>query len=627
MSDHNCCKEETHMGKNARHSVPELERPQSHPFQPFNSVKITSKFWQDRIKVTREVALPSIMDRMKETGRWDVLKLGWKEGMPNRPHHFWDSDVAKWTEAACYALAAAPGEKLCQRCRNKDDDLQRKNNDINSILFSGIQEAVDMISKAQWSDGYINSYFTVVEPGKRWTNVAWYHEMYCAGHLLEAAIAHNIYASSCETCSSNDVSLLGPLIKYIKHIASRFGPNSGDGQLPGYPGHQELELALMRLYDHLKDNNDLSRRLESAYELKVAEEALMLASFFIHERGKKRNGKYYYDYEAELRQNDPPAKPGPAYPTAPRWAYNQADAPISSLNSIEGHSVRAGYWLTGAAHLARRTKDADLAGHVERLWKNMVERKMHITAGLGAIGDWEGFGPDYYYPNESAYLETCASVALIFLAHQMLLNNPLEPKYGDALERALYNGALVGMSLDGKSFFYDNPLATVGKWRERTSWFEVSCCPPNLARLLLSLSKYIYTQSIINGRDTIHVNLLIESEASFILTDGTEISIKLHGSKEQEGSFRLVIGGPETAREVDVMLRIPEWAPVNEIQISAYGSHITQIAERIICIKSPSRSVQLQIPIKPRLIYPHPLDSSNHGCIAIARGPFIYCLE
>ncbi|KAF8582166.1 glycoside hydrolase family 127 protein [Ramaria rubella] len=438
----------------------------------FNRVRITSEFWQARVRASKEGALPTMWKRMKETGRWDVLRLEWKEGMPNRPHHFWDSDVAKWTEAACYALTPTV---------NSDGSQVEEINDNTSIfLASKVAEAVALISGAQWKDGYINSYFTVVEPGKRWTNVAWYHELYCAGHLLEAAIAHAIYSASRTSCDERTNSLLEPLLKYVSHIDETFGPDEETGQRRGYPGHQELELALLRLYDHL----GVTSQSQIQANMEIQKRVLALASFFIKERGQLRNGLHFYDYEATLRNNDPPAKPGPSYPTAPRWSYNQADAPISHIQTVEGHSVRAGYWLTAVAHLARLTGDEGLLHDAQRLWDNMTERKMHITGGMGAIGDWEGFGPDYYLPNESAYAETCASVALIFFAHQMLLINPLDVRFGDVLERALYNGALVGMSMDGQTFFYDNPLATVGKWRERTAWFEVKTQLPGSTFML-----------------------------------------------------------------------------------------------------------------------------------------------
>ncbi|EPQ50879.1 DUF1680-domain-containing protein, partial [Gloeophyllum trabeum ATCC 11539] len=294
---------------------------------------------------------------MKETGRWDNLKLQWREGDPNKPHRFWDSDVAKWLEAACYSLIEHPDPALARL----------------------VEEAVDLFRGAQQEDGYLNSYYTVVEPGRRWTNVAWSHEMYCAGHLLEAALAHHEYTHS--------MRLLGPALKYIEHIRSVFGP--GEDQKHGYPGHQCLELALLRAYETTHDPSLLD-----------------LAQYFIEERGQKRAyrddseawQKHYYDIEAEARGED--AFVGPMRRGGDRFEYMQADKPIREMTKegIRGHSVRAMYWLTAVAGLARLTKgeDGTLKAVAEALWANTTERKMHVTGGLGAIGEWEGFGPDYF---------------------------------------------------------------------------------------------------------------------------------------------------------------------------------------------------------------------------------------
>ncbi|THH06468.1 hypothetical protein EW145_g4069 [Phellinidium pouzarii] len=542
-------------------------------------VAITSGFWSERIKIVAEDSLPAIYEQMKETGRWDCLKLRWKPGDPHKPrvlssfifgrltgvrtslfanfrHQFCrsphrDSDVAKWLEAACYVLTLHP----------------------NSTLSRLVEEAVDNIRGAQHEDGYINTYYTVVEPDKRWTNIAWSHELYCAGHLLEAALAHYTYSGS--------YRLLGPLMKFMKYINSVFGLEKG---------HEEIELALVRAYDITGDDT-----------------LLTLAHYFISERGTHRPEGHYYDIEASAR-GEPP-RPGPGH--GPPYSYHQADRQIQHMRSIEGHSVRAMYWLAGAAGVARLTNDPVIREAIDRLWESTTHRKMYATGGLGAMPDWEGFGPDYYLPNESGYLETCAAIALIFFAHQMIQLNPLNMEYAQVLELALYNAALVGVSLDGKSFFYDNPLATTD-----------GLAPDHFNR------KLYYT---VHNDDTIFVNLYISSTSKVSLSSGTSITIKQRSCGPCIGGATFAIEGSNDLEHISFCFRIPVGSDGFAISSTAdLQGHEVGNDAYFLSIKLKLKTpiiVTVTFTFKPRKIYPHPLNLDNRRTVAIARGPFIYCAE
>ncbi|KAJ3557482.1 hypothetical protein NM688_g1450 [Phlebia brevispora] len=540
---------------------------------PFQHVRVTDPFWVSRFEAIRTGSLPAMYNQMKQTGRWDALKLQWKPGEPNPPHRFWDSDVAKWVEAACCVLVTAPNSELARQ----------------------VEEAVDNIRNAQHEDGYINTYYTVVEPGKRWTNLSWSHELYDAGHLLEAAVAHNIYSQS--------TRLLAPLLKYVKYIESVFGLR--EGLKAGYPGHQELELALLKAYEQLGD-----RAL------------LELANYFIEERGQPRPQGLYFDVEARAR-GEPP-NPGPSPKGAPRYSYHQADRPVREMRSVEGHSVRAMYWLTAVANLARLTKDSSLLRAAEDLWVSTTERKMYVTGGLGSMGDWEGFGPDYVLPNETGtagYLETCAAIGLVFFAYQMLLIQPRATKYADVLELALYNAVLVGVSLDGRKFFYENPLATVGKLYGRSAWFDCSCCPPNVARLVATVGKYIFT---VGADDTIFVHLYISCSAEIPLSGGKSVTVVLDAKGPWEGGATIRVSGDVEHAKFSFR------KPLGAVDFKVHSGGIVTASnphDGRVEIGAVTGIVQIDYKYAACILKPHPLNLDNLGCIAFARGPFIYCAE
>ncbi|MBO4527684.1 MAG: glycoside hydrolase family 127 protein, partial [Victivallales bacterium] len=372
---------------------------------PFKNVAITGGFWQKRQTVNRENTLPIEYRQCKDTGRIDAWKLEWKPGMPNPPHIFWDSDVAKLIEAVGYSLAQFPDPKM----------------------EALMDELIDWMEKAQQPDGYLNTHFIAVEPEKRWTNLRDWHELYCAGHLIEAAVAY--YQGTGKR------KMMDILCRYADYIATFFGP--GPNQKHGYPGHEEIELALVKLAEATGNKKYLN-----------------LAEYFINERGKQ---PHYYDIEREQRGDTTPYRLGG--PDILPYAYNQSHLPVREQKTAEGHSVRACYLYAGMASVARETGDQSLIDACKTLWDNVTTKRMYIHGGIGSSRFGERFSFDYDLPNEEAYAETCAAIALAFFAHNMM-RLEADSRYADVLERCLFNGIISGISLDGKQFFYDNILAS-----------------------------------------------------------------------------------------------------------------------------------------------------------------------
>ncbi|MBQ2335768.1 MAG: glycoside hydrolase family 127 protein, partial [Victivallales bacterium] len=345
---------------------------------PFKNVAITGGFWQKRQTVNRENTLPIEYRQCKETGRIDAWKLEWKPGMPNPPHIFWDSDVAKLVEAVGYSLAQFPDPKM----------------------EALMDELIDWMEKAQQPDGYLNTHFISVEPEKRWTNLRDWHELYCAGHLMEAAVAY--YRGTGKR------KMLDILCRYADYIATVFGP--GPDQKHGYPGHEEIELALVKLAEATGNKKYLN-----------------LAEYFINERGKK---PHYYDIEREQRGDTSPYRLGG--PDILPYAYNQSHLPVREQKTAEGHSVRACYLYAGMASVARETGDQSLIDACKTLWDNITTKRMYIHGGIGSSRFGERFSFDYDLPNEEAYAETCAAIALAFFAHNML-RLEADSRYADVL--------------------------------------------------------------------------------------------------------------------------------------------------------------------------------------------------
>jgi len=423
-----------------------------------------------------------------------------------------DSDIGKWIEGACYLLHDHP----------------------NTEIQSAVDELTQMIASAQQPDGYLNIHYTVVEPGKRFTHIRDFHELYNAGHLLEGALAHN-------HLTKND-DLLNPLINYMELICRTFGLN--EGQIPGYPGHPELELALLRLHHRTKNPKHLE-----------------LAKYFLTERGKVDNkGENFFEKESRERGEKEYEKPWFAAERAPLWYY-QAHKPIVEQDTIEGHAVRAMYLLTAASDLVRLegASENPFKTAVYRLWDNMVQAKMYLTGGIGAMQSWEGFGPNYHLPQGTdeggGYAETCAGIGVMMLAER-ILQYDLDRRFSDVMELALYNAVLTAMSSDGIKFTYVNQLASSDKHlSKREEWFWCACCPPNVLRLLGQIGGYIHSQ--FEEQQQINVHLYVPSEYEFKL-GGRQGVLSQKSDWPWSGQVEFELKGE--ALQVGVALRIPQWA-------------------------------------------------------------------
>lgn len=554
---------------------------------PLPSVQITGGFWLEKTETNRKNTIPYVYRQLDETGRLAAMNLNWREGQPNKPHVFYDSDVAKWIEAAAYSLVHHP----------------------NPELEAQVDAYVDAMERAQADDGYLNSYFLGVEPQKRWTNLRDLHELYCAGHLLEAAIA---YAQA-----TGKRKILDILCRYIDHIDAIFGP--GEHQKHGYPGHQEIELALVKLY-----------------RLTGERRYLNLAKYFIDERGQSGPEKpHYYDLEARARGDDPRKYHFYRYGN---YAYVQAHKPVREQETVTGHAVRAMYMYSGMVDVAAETGDETLLAAARRLWDDLTGRNLYITGGAGSTATNEGFTAPYDLPNESAYAETCASIALAFWAHRMLQVEP-HRRYADVLERALYNGILSGVSRDGTRFFYANPLASkpasairsngspdaANQTPERQDWFGCSCCPPNVARLFAGLGEYIYAA----GKTELYVHLYIASQARLTLA-GQTVEIDQYTGYPWDEDVELRVNPAAPAR-FTLALRIPGWCRgarlfVNDEEIDLAQTSADGYA-RVERLWSPGDRVSLRLPMPVERVAAHPRVWQDAGRLALMRGPLVYCLE
>lgn len=494
---------------------------------------------------------------------------------------FQDSDLAKWIEAASYSLATNPDEKLEKT----------------------IDAAVDLIGRAQQTDGYLNTYFTVREPGKRFTNLCECHELYCAGHMMEAAVAY--YQA---TGKRKLIDIMTHMAECINRV---LGPRE-EGKLPGYPGHEEIELALVKMY-----------RITGNAEL------LKLASFFIHERGKR---PLYFDEEFEKRNHA--SHFSYIYPPYGMYSmgrkYEQYHLPIQEQAEFVGHAVRCMYMACGAVDVAAETDDSALLETCKKLCENMVARRMYVTGGIGSTAKGEMFTCDYDLPNDTVYAETCASVGLVFFMQRML-EVEQNAKYADVMERALYNTCLAGMSLDGKHFFYVNPLEVdplVSKNNPdkkhvlpvRPEWFGCACCPPNLARLVTSLGQYIGS---VQGRN-VYLHIYMGSHVT-VSVQGHPVSLRIETDYPYDGKVTVGMSSGSYA----LCLRIPEWSSHFTVQVN--GKETPCAVEQGYAVLDrdwqDGDKVELLLDMTPRRIRANPKVNGDVGKVAIQRGPLVYCLE
>lgn len=489
---------------------------------------------------------------------------------------FQDSDVAKWLEAASYALATGAEAELEQH----------------------VEEAIRLIGKAQGADGYINTWFSLVGPDKRWTDLAWGHELYCGGHLIEAAVAH--------FQSTGSPKFLAIMSRYADGLFAVFGP--GGTHAEDACGHPEIELALHRLAD-------------ATGKTKYRD----LAHHFVDVRGA--HPEHFLDQKPLVDLNIP----------ARRWSlpdYFQAQAPVRDQHHAEGHAVRAMYLYNAMARQAKHTGDPKLLAALGDLWSSVVDRRMYVTGGLGSHSEGERFSIDYDLPSDTAYTETCASIGLLFWAKAMLEIEP-RSRYADEIERVLYNGVLSGMALDGKRFFYVNPLEVVPavvRFRqdhshvktERVAWLGCSCCPPNIARVVASVGQYAW----VNDGKSIRLDQFIASEAEFVLDSGP-VRVTVNTDYPWDGAVSLTMGTARPARFA-LRVRIPGWCQSFTLSLGNHPLSVVPGGDGYVLLDrewSEGDEVQLVLDMPIRFLEAHPRATELAGKVAVARGPLVYCAE
>lgn len=539
-----------------------------------NAVSVEG-FFGPRIDTIAAVTAHRLLDRCVDAGMLDQID-------PDRPNPgiripfqvgnvscstqmFWDSDIGKSIETAAYALY-----------RKRDPALEKR-----------VDAIIDAYARLQLPDGYLNSWYIRIQPGLRWTNLRDCHELYDAGHLMEAAVAY-FYATGKRR-------FLDIMARYADHIASVFGCE--EGRKRGYCGHPEVELALVRLARATGDD----RYLE-------------LARYFIDERGREPN---YYDAEARARGDDPADFHFKTY------EYNQSHMPVRDQRTVVGHAVRAAYLYSGMADVATEFGDRTLVPALEAVWAHLTDKNLYVTGGFGPSANNEGLTSDYDLPNATAYQETCASVALVFWASRMLGLGP-DRRYADVMEQALYNGALAGLSLDGTRFFYDNPLESRGD-HHRWIWHRCPCCPPNISRLVASIGTYMYG---VAERD-IAVHLYCESAASLDVA-GTKVRLTQQTRYPLGGR---VIFGIEAAEPVEfaLHLRIPGWSRDANLRVNGQNFDVgAALAGGYVSVDRLWRTgdvVELDLPMPVEAVYANPEVGADQGRCALRRGPIVYCLE
>ncbi len=541
---------------------------------PIGSVRLTGGPLKDRQDALIERGLGAQFRQIVETGRLDNFRRAARgEAGGHRGKYFDDSDVYKWIEACAYAVALRP----------------------DAAIRAQMEEAVEAVAAAQMPDGYLNTFFQLEHPGLRWRNLAAMHELYCAGHLIEAGVAHFE--------ASGERALLDVAVRLADHIASVFGP----GKKPGFCGHEEAELALMRLSDVIPERRDYRElgewmvrqrgRRPSPLEASFADEEAMALSPWM--RGMVfRDGEYSGE-------------------------YFQDHAPVEEQSEVVGHAVRAMYFFASAAEIVDDTMFAAL----ERLWDGLTGRRMYVTGGIGPSEHNEGFTADYDLPNRTAYAETCAAVGLIFWARRMLERTG-DSKYADVLETALFNGALSGVSLDGTLYFYTNPLESRGE-HSRVPWFPCACCPPNVARMLLSASDcLISTGEDSGGLSALWLHVPCGMDAKVRL-GGVPAEVRIESNYPWDGRFAVEIR-PERAVEACLKVRVPAWSDGFGATLPSHISEDEDIEKGYVAFRGewrPGDRIEFDLPMEPRWVESHPLVLENVGRAALTRGPLVYCLE
>jgi len=535
----------------------------------FSQVNITDEFWKPKIdKVATKTLAACIYQTEVATPRIkNFEKVARKKGEPHEGIFYDDSDVFKALEAMAYSLKTHPSAEMEKKC----------------------DEWIDKIAAAQQPDGYLNTWYTLKGLQDRYTDMSM-HEDYNAGHMIEAGVAY--------FNATGKRKLLDVCIEWADHFDALFGP----GKRHWVTGHQELELALVKLYKVTKN-----------------EKYLKLADWLLSERGKKlAKGYTWTDWKDT--------------------AYAQDVLPVKQQTQITGHAVRAMYMYTGAADVAAQTGDADYIKAMRTVWEDVVYRNMYITGGIGSAGSNEGFSVDYDLPNEQAYCETCASVGMVFWNQRMnaMTGNA---EYIDVLERSLYNGALDGLSLSGDRFFYGNPLASRGQ-HQRREWFGTACCPANIARMIASLGDYIYAKSA----DGIYVNLFVGSNTTILLKNGN-VGVSMETNYPWDGKVKLMID-LEKKSKFKIYIRIPGWSNSRPAPGNTYipktivvGTNTVFVNRKQVPFENTNGYIVIdrewqkgdvmdfEFPMYIQLISAIPEVKQDSNRIALQRGPIVYCIE
>lgn len=550
------------MNTSAQVLIRDTERSRAaHACVPVSNVRLRSGHLADRMETNRHVSLPTQLEQLNATGA--IRNFSVAAGAETGDHQgyvFSDSDVYKWVEAASWALASG-------------DDAE---------LSSSLDAVIDRIESAQMDDGYLNTWYQINQPDKRFTNLRDDHELYCAGHLIQAGIAHRRVTGSDR--------LLNVAIRFADLVCDAFGP----GKIERVDGHAEIEMALIELTRETDD-----------------EKYLQLAKFFIDMRGKGSIGGKEYHQDA---------------------------TPIREQDEMVGHAVRAVYLNAGGTDLIHEMADPALRRSLATMATNMLDRKSYVTGGIGSRHEGEAFGLDYELPNNRAYAESCAGIgAVMWLWRMLMLEARDDSTLGDAIERIIYNAVLPGVSLSGDEYFYYNPLRDEDGTIRRQAWFDCACCPPNIARFLAQLPGYFATVTSNRAgesdarRDHIWIHQFADADLTVPLLGGGEVDLSMTTRYPWDGDISIEVTGLRDAEAGTLQVRVPEWAtnayatlngePLAEAE-SAPGQYLT-----IARYWKVGDVVTLHLPMPMRRVIAHPRVANNAGRVALMRGPLVYCIE